>query len=86
MVLNEQTLETPKKISKSFVTKYDPKQIYALVTLIVVINVLILIYMRRKMKREQNNQLNLQVQSAVSQYFALSGTETAWKLVATLNT
>ena len=55
MVLNEQTVETPKKIAKNFVTKYDPKQIYALVTLIVVINVLILIYVRRKMKREQDS-------------------------------
>jgi hypothetical protein len=49
--------------------------IYAVVSMIVIINLLILVYVRRRMKREQDTQLNMQVQSAVSQYFALSGSE-----------
>ena len=46
--------------------------IYLVVTAILVINFVVLILVRRRMKRQLNQEMNTRVQTAVGQYFALS--------------
>lgn len=76
LTVNKQEVVSPQAVPQIKPRgKWDPKIVYAVVSLIVIINLLILICVRRRMKREQDTQLNMQVQSAVSQYFALSGSE-----------
>ena len=76
--VNDQKVRRPDDLQekvKKLVAKHGSNKIYAIIALVVTINIAVLIYHRKIMKRQQDEQINLQVQSAVSQYFALSGTE-----------
>ena len=46
--------------------------IVAIVVVLVLLNVIIVYCYRRYSKREMNNEMQMQIESAVSQYFALS--------------
>jgi heme/copper-type cytochrome/quinol oxidase subunit 2 len=46
--------------------------IVAIVIVLILANVIIVYLCRRKAKRDMNNEMNMQIESAVSQYFALS--------------
>jgi flagellar basal body-associated protein FliL len=46
--------------------------IIAIVLVLIAANVIVVYLCRRKAKREMNNEMNQQIESAVSQYFALS--------------
>jgi len=53
--------------------RYSKYDLYIVIGVIVVVNVIVLICVRRRMKRQQTTDLNAHVQTAVSQYFSLSG-------------
>jgi hypothetical protein len=46
--------------------------IVGIVVLLILVNVLIVYCCRRKAKRDMNNEMQMQIESAVSQYFALT--------------
>ena len=46
--------------------------IVGIVTVLILINVVIVYCCRRKAKRDMNNEMQMQIESAVSQYFALT--------------
>ena len=46
--------------------------IVAIVIALILVNVLIVYCCRRKAKREMNSEMQMQIESAVSQYFALT--------------
>ena len=46
--------------------------IIGIVVAIILVNVLIVYLCRRKAKRDMNNEMQMQIESAVSQYFALT--------------
>jgi len=50
----------------------DTKYIIALVVVLILLNVIIVYCCRRKAKRDMQNEMNMQIESAVSQYFALT--------------
>jgi len=50
----------------------DTKYIVALVIVLILLNVIIVYCCRRKAKRDMQNEMNMQIESAVSQYFALT--------------
>jgi len=50
----------------------DTKYIIALVVVLILLNVVIVYCCRRKAKRDMQNEMNMQIESAVSQYFALT--------------
>jgi hypothetical protein len=50
----------------------DTKYIVALVVVLILLNVVIVYCCRRKAKRDMQNEMNMQIESAVSQYFALT--------------
>ena len=52
--------------------KLQRMHVIILIVVIVAVNLGVLIVVRYRMKREVNNQLQTNVQSAVSEYFALS--------------
>ena len=51
---------------------FDTKYIIALVVALILLNVVIVYCCRRKAKRDMQNEMNMQIESAVSQYFALT--------------
>lgn len=75
MMVNKQVVEPVKKTKVQPIRKYDRNTILFAIGVIIVINVLMFAICKRRMKKQQEAQINLQVQTAVSQYFALSGTE-----------
>lgn len=46
--------------------------IIGIVVAIIIVNVVIVYCCRRKAKRDMNNEMQMQIESAVSQYFALT--------------
>lgn len=54
---------------------FDTKYIIALVVALILLNVVIVYCCRRKAKRDMQNEMNMQIESAVSQYFALTTKE-----------
>lgn len=50
----------------------DTKYIVLLVVVLILLNVVIVYCCRRKAKRDMQNEMNMQIESAVSQYFALT--------------
>lgn len=50
----------------------DTSYIIALVVVLILLNVVIVYCCRRKAKRDMQNEMNMQIESAVSQYFALT--------------
>jgi hypothetical protein len=50
----------------------DTTYIVALVVGLILLNVVIVYCCRRKAKRDMQNEMNMQIESAVSQYFALT--------------
>ena len=73
---------TPQQFTSAVVTTYvtyhyNKTYIYSIIAVVVVINLGILMYCRRRMKQQSQQSLNMHVQTAVSQYFALSGQEEA---------
>jgi len=46
--------------------------IIGIVLVLILANVIVVYLCRRKAKRDMNNEMNMQIESAVSQYFALS--------------
>ena len=64
-----------KKILKTTVVDGDGISVGAIVGIVValiLVNVLIVYCCRRKAKRDMNNEMQMQIESAVSQYFALT--------------
>ena len=50
----------------------SPAYIVTLVVVLILLNVIIVYCCRRKAKRDMQNEMNMQIESAVSQYFALT--------------
>lgn len=50
--------------------------IVGIVVSLILVNVVIVYCCRRKAKRDMNNEMQMQIESAVSQYFALTNKDT----------
>ena len=69
------TLHLEKTIQKTVVDDGESISvvlIVGIVVLLILVNVLIVYCCRRKAKRDMNNEMQMQIESAVSQYFALT--------------
>lgn len=69
------TLHMEKKVVKTTIVDGDGISVGAIVGIVValiLINVVIVYCCRRKAKRDMNNEMQMQIESAVSQYFALT--------------
>lgn len=66
--------EKPQVLESENVEEFDldTKYIIALVVSLILLNVIIVYCCRRKAKRDMQNEMNMQIESAVSQYFALT--------------
>ena len=69
------TLHMEKTVQTTTVVDGDSISVGAIVTIVVsliLVNVVIVYCCRRKAKRDMNNEMQMQIESAVSQYFALT--------------
>jgi hypothetical protein len=54
LVVNKHWIESPMSRVKLAVVKYNKKEIYAIIAVVVAINLFVLVLYRRRMKRQQN--------------------------------
>ena len=65
----EKTVRTTKQVDGESISV---GAIVGIVTALILVNVMIVYCCRRKAKRDMNNEMQMQIESAVSQYFALT--------------
>ena len=67
---SENHIVTKKGDKKSIFARWE---LYAIIVVIAIINILVMLYVRSRMKNQMQYEMNSSVSMAVTQYFALSG-------------